>query len=661
MENYKVKDQEFKELQAYNIKASLHFSNAGGVYLANKNNRKVVLKEGRAHAGLDSHGLGGFERIKKEYYYLNKLQDIDQVVKVYKYFEVWKNNYISEEYIEGNNLMDFLNANYPFIDKTNLYAEKCINIITKLIEIVKLIHSKGIAIGDLQPENIIVLKGGKDLKIIDFESAKSLKDKYAPGISTPGFYSRYSVNYEAADWFALFKITRYLFLPIEAGTELAPDVIANQDAYIKKKFGKRAILTLDRTKVLAAQYTNITPKSPYYNKYLRIPKIPLEVKNIKNNVHAVEKGIIRYMDFKSPSLIKGDIKQFLEPFGVFSVSNGAFGAILALLNSGRLTGDLLNKVEEWIANNKKKIEKLVKQEPLQEGLYTGYTGIAMILAKMGKEQLAENIMLQVNDLDTNDISINSGLAGIGLSTLSYFCLTDNKRYLSLSEKIADHILQIFNNSKIRESLPGGLINGWLGASLFLWKMYMIEKKGDYKKFAIDILNYVIKKRIEIKDGSAFMKDDTIGPNRLAPYLDIGSEGVPLLILEFKNDDASFALSEQMSEVLKYTLATNKTLLTYMDSLFTGFTGLIVLDEALARVDHNYKKQNLNDKLNALNIYLISTDGTDILVPGRYGYKCSMDVETGASGLLMVLNDINTTHCNSWIPLVESKKSHVFDF
>ena len=55
------------------MKSALHFSNAGGVYLALKDNKKVVLKEGRQQAGLDANQKDGFTRVKNEATILKKL------------------------------------------------------------------------------------------------------------------------------------------------------------------------------------------------------------------------------------------------------------------------------------------------------------------------------------------------------------------------------------------------------------------------------------------------------------------------------------------------------------------------------------------------------------------------------------------------------------
>ncbi|WP_158593044.1 hypothetical protein [Lactobacillus sp. ESL0230] len=66
-----------------------------------------------------------------------------------------------------------------------------------------------------------------------------------------------------------------------------------------------------------------------------------------------------------------------------------------------------------------------------------------------------------------------------------------------------------------------------------------------------------------------------------------------------------------------------------------------------------KKDQLNRLLQSLNMYI---DGLgSFLVPGTLGYKCSMDVNTGAAGVLMNLCDTRAKDkWNSWFPVLGDK-------
>lgn len=119
----------FLPLSDYQVKSALHFSNAGGVYLALKNNRKVVLKEGRQQAGLDANQKDGFTRVKDESKTLRKLSDVSAVVNYYADFTSWRHHFLVEEYIEGQSLEELLPTEFPFVLGD---SEKNINIKRRL-------------------------------------------------------------------------------------------------------------------------------------------------------------------------------------------------------------------------------------------------------------------------------------------------------------------------------------------------------------------------------------------------------------------------------------------------------------------------------------------------------------------------------------------------
>lgn len=93
----------------------------------------------------------------------------------------------------------------------------------------------------------------------------------------------------------------------------------------------------------------------------------------------------------------------------------------------------------------------------------------------------------------------------------------------------------------------------------------------------------------------------------------------------------------------------------MNGLFDGFAGLVLADSFA----YNMKYQNsLEKKVNLLNNYLVITD-EKILVPGVYGLKNSMDLATGAIGLLITLESICERNYGRWIPIIHSDNFSVF--
>ena len=121
--------KEFDRLKDFKIIEAIHNSNAGGVYLAELEGKKVVLKEGRDMAGVDANFNNGFQRNKHEYNTLKRLKDVKGVINVDEYFTSWRHNYFIEEFHTGKSLQKFIAQNFPFTDsydKTTKYAYESI-------------------------------------------------------------------------------------------------------------------------------------------------------------------------------------------------------------------------------------------------------------------------------------------------------------------------------------------------------------------------------------------------------------------------------------------------------------------------------------------------------------------------------------------------------
>lgn len=86
--------------------------------------------------------------------------------------------------------------------------------------------------------------------------------------------------------------------------------------------------------------------------------------------------------------------------------------------------------------------------------------------------------------------------------------------------------------------------------------------------------------------------------------------------------------------------------TYTAGVISGYSGVIPIANCLFQDNDS---SLLNYSLDALNNYLVQK-GKQTLVPGNYGYKISLDFESGNIGLLLMLNQIiNNSDEFSWLP------------
>ena len=134
------------------------------------------------------------------------------MVNFKEYFTVWIHDYLVEEYLPYENLGDYITNNFPFHGSNLEYVNVIKKIACNLVKAIEDIHSRGIAVGDLQPDNVLIDEN-KNVILIDFEQANRKKEKYNPGLKTTGFVDFDVHTYAEADWIAVYKTIRHAFLP----------------------------------------------------------------------------------------------------------------------------------------------------------------------------------------------------------------------------------------------------------------------------------------------------------------------------------------------------------------------------------------------------------------------------------------------------------------
>lgn len=125
------------------------------------------------------------KKFKKEAENLSKLEH-ERIVKVYDVFDENCTTYYSMEYVDGENLDDFISHNNP-IDEV-----QAIDIIHRVCDALALMHDKQMLHLDLKPKNIMCSTHG-EIYLIDFGLSKQFNADGEPesstsiGLGTPGY------------------------------------------------------------------------------------------------------------------------------------------------------------------------------------------------------------------------------------------------------------------------------------------------------------------------------------------------------------------------------------------------------------------------------------------------------------------------------------------
>lgn len=617
--NFQVKGADFSRLTAYQIKGALHFSNGGGVYLAQKNGKNYVIKEGRPAAGLDGHGQDAFSRIQKEAGWLKKLAQVPEVVDIKEDFQAWIHTYLVEDYVSEQTLGDYVAENYPFYSKKRAaYVAQSLRIAEKLRRAVAHVHAQGVAIGDLQADNVMITEDG-EVKLIDFEVAASLTAPYNPGIMTAGFSDWALETYEQADLYGLYQTIRFLFLPI---SNRARSSWPMQDLNLRRYFSKEAADYLEDLR------QQLLPKCPLLGKENEVddrqegtwPSLNELRENISRGIKA---------DWQSPNLIKGDLPLLEDPDQRLTVDNGALGYGLLVARCGQ-------------AAEKKKFLAWLRKQPMEEltaaGLFTGRAGLGGIVYELGDQAWGRQLIWSAQGTSA-DLSLRSGLSGIALAKLALTAKEGLAKSLELI-KIGEEIAAGY------QKMPAnGLMTGRLGAILALWKIGCLLKREDFKETAKTGLDNLLEKDLVQVDQHVFLAED----GRRMPYLANGTAGLALVLAAIAQDEPK---EERYQEIIKQAAETMDSFCSYMGGLFTGYAGLMLPDLALGR------KQALGEKIRQLNNYLLPREEGTLVAASR-GSRCSMDLAAGASGVLLLLGGIARNDASLWLPLVQTKNWQLF--
>lgn len=639
-ENHKLKEYEFQKV--------LRFTNGGGIYLGERksDNKKVVIKEARPKVGLDGLKIDAIERQEVEYKALTTLADVEGIVDVIDYFKCWKHNFLVEEFVEGLSLHAWIATNYPFHHQSDnkQYLTKVRNIILTLVNIVETMHSKNVGMGDIQPANIIITPD-LNVKLIDFESAYDKDEQRRSAMHTLGFYDNKNKTHKERDWYAVKRILRFCVLPIGPITAIEQNISSYQNEWVKREYGEDFYIFFKEIEDKCDEHLAETKEikiNEYNDKTIEIneyndKRMKLNEK-INSIIQGLGEGILKNL-VPEDRLIHGDIRQFEMPGGKTNVLTGGTGAALSLYRSGIIDQNIIDWIEEYLIKNMHSEDQL--------GLFTGKTGIATTLYELGYKNDAMKLFNSVVDnYNLDDISLRSGLAGIGLSLVSLYLEDNNSLYLDEAKKVVTHINDFVNQEKNLSvndwsAIPIGLIDGWSGVSLFYSVMYSITNDRHFYFMAKDFIERDLKNTKEDNDIQILQTIDE--KERLLPYLSGGSIGIGVAIWYLNHVSGE----KHYQKELEYIVNLNGTKCTFSGGLLDGAGGFLILSLI---EEGEIDVKNIQSSIDRLDLFLIYKEN-HILFPGNFCYRLSDDLYSGSSGIILALKGILESNPLYWLPII----------
>lgn len=633
----------------YQVESALHFSNGGGVYKAlDRNHTTVVLKEGRPGAGIDARGRDAVERIDHEAQMMTRFRGTGFVPELVEVFDAWEHRFMAQEYVHGVTLNSWIAAYFPFAydGDGREYVRQAITVVRRLERCVLGIHEHGIALGDLQPLNVMV---DDDLQVrcIDLECAGEVDAPREAGLMTLGYTPYGQVSMREADLYGLAKIARQAFLPIGPAEDLAPDLWDVHVDTIRQLHGDTAADLVQRLWTAVPERVRTTS-----TRWRAASGVDL-VRRPDRLVAALRAGILKDMDPGSPQLVPGDIRQYTERFGTINVRNGGAGACLALLRSGGLP----DPARAWLRDAAARWLDATKDRTEDYGLFTGGAGLGGVLWEAGMQNEAAAVMDEVldhvahlsrsHDRTHERLTVDAGHAGILLQLLAFHRLTGDERFQTAAVAVARDLVRRYDPDQAPlasdpDAITIGLFEGWTGCGLALAVLcdQMPDRVHEFEEPMSTMLASDIRSGAYGEDDGAFT---IVDGRRLIPYLAGGGAGT---LVALRAAERSGAVVPPLDGMTEGALRSADSRSFYNAGLLRGTAGLI---SAVRLLDA--ERTDILERLGRLLGNFLVDDGTDaVYLTGDFGYRLSHDLGTGSAGLICALVGRTDVQAPAWMPL-----------
>ncbi|GAB3660322.1 class III lanthionine synthetase LanKC [Glycomyces tarimensis] len=607
----------------YEIDRVLHFSNGGGIYLARdtRTGDRVVLKEGRPHAGLDAWGHDAVRRVEHEHDILTRLDGIDGVPRARDLFWLGEHRFLAMEHIEGEVLSKAVVSRYPLVDPTAgevdyaAFTDWATDAHAQIARTLEAIHDRGIAYGDLHLFNVIERPDGR-MCLLDFEVAGDADTTRRAGLGNQGFAAPRSMTGAAADRYSLACLKLALFLPMTNLLGLHR-VKARHFAEIIAEHFPVPDGYLDDAVDLIAPPETIAEPSPV------IEPDPTVWPELRDDLaRAIVASATPERDDR---LFPGDVQQFAA--GGLGLAWGAAGVLYALAATG---AGRWESFERWL------IDRATNPAPgTRMGLYDGLHGAAFALDFLDHRQAAMDVMdvFLAEDWHSLGSDLAGGLSGAGLNLLGLARSTDEVELYAAGLRCAELVAERLPTEPVGDVSGGerpfaGLMRGGAGRALLLMRAYDETADDSFLDAAELALGQDLRRCVVRDNGSMEVNEGW----RTMPYLETGSVGIGIALEAYLRRRPSEPFTKAAEQIERAAHSP----MYILPGLFTGRAGILLY--LAGRTPEPLSNPLVRHQLRALSWHTLPYGG-GMAFPGTGLLRLSMDLATGGAGVLLALGSV----------------------
>jgi hypothetical protein len=262
--------------------------------------------------------------------------------------------------------------------------------------------------------------------------------------------------------------------------------------------------------------------------------------------------------------------------------------------------------------------------------------VAYVLAELGHHQDALDVMdlAQPVRVDSAELGLHSGLAGIGLNLLRFGELTGESTFADLAARVVDVVADRLGGPDDVPEISGGdnpragLMYGSAGPALLFLHAYEQTADAGLLDRAAVALRQDLRRCLLGEDGTLQVDQGW----RTLPYLDEGSVGIAMVLDRYlgHREDEEFAAARDA------LLAVTRSGYFVQSGLFTGRAGMIACTGMRERAG---SADGPGTDTLALILGLrwhALPHGGGLAFPGNQLLRLSMDLASGTAGVLLAL-------------------------
>ncbi len=607
----------------------LRHSNGGGAYAASTTSgTPVFVKEARGDNGYHWDGSSATERLGHEYRVLTELHRIMPGIapEPLHYFTHWEHEFLVTEFVPGRSLWTWMVLNNPLImvrpDRARVesYFARCRSILSVLQDQLDRLRAAGYCFGDLNPHNILV--DDDDVpRLIDFEAAGEITGKRF-AIGTVGYVPPSgATDGPATDEYGLAGIAQMLVLTLHPVLERNPDaaehLFADAGAVGPVPADVRELATRHRR--LSAR-----PVLPRPDEVVAHPHQHL--RDLRDatvaGLHAMAGASAGHPDnpvFPTSSWGWATNRHCVE--------HGTAGVLHALRVAGEpIDPDLVDRFRR---------DALGAQDDLPPGLFVGSSGIAWVLADLGRIDEARTLLDRADRhrLTATGATLGEGAAGVALTHLALHGHTGDDRHLRRAHELLTGLPA--GDGDLVPLLGRDEATGWrrgrIGIAQALFYAGELCADPALTRRGLALLHRDLDRAVTGDNGLLFPV--SARDRRIEPYLDVGSAGFALVTGRYLDAHAD----ERLATAHADALVSCAVPMSVSAGLWNGTAGLgfALADHAHRTADRATHEAALGNG-RAMYKYAVPAAPGDVRYLSGIDTRFRADLAGGSAGILIFL-------------------------